>query len=204
MKTAIVMGFAPFGDYPENPAGMLAEWADKKYVAGHHIKGLVLSPRPFYYVGNALKALIERHEPSVILAFGMSSSVRGLRVETVSRNWVDHPKYCEDWERNRLIDDKRPKDHEFAMDLHFLDFKIDGIPFEIEPSRDAGSFCCNALMYRMECLFEETIRVPFLFVHVPCTEKALLSKQGSESLARIEMSQLQKALLIMLGHYTDL
>ena len=59
-------------------------------------------------------------------------------------------------------------------DLKAASFRLSAMGMSFETSQDAGRFCCNALMFRvLRALEEKSQTIPFLFVHIPCTEEAI-------------------------------
>ena len=93
MRKVIVTGFEPFGDYEFNPTQDSAEYFDGREIGEFEVKGLVL---PCVYRGafDILKETIEEIDPVTIVSTGLSSSVQGIRVETVGRN-IMHSKYAD-------------------------------------------------------------------------------------------------------------
>lgn len=184
MKTAILTGFQPYGSYVINPTEVLARSLEGKVLVGHTIHSLVfpttvLSPTPVKDYGKEIIEKASLVNASVIICLGMSSEVRGVRVETQCMNWVENDKYCTSFENRKPVFSDipsraiRPIPLE-RWDLTTLASRLSVIGINFETSEDAGKYCCNALIFKvLRALNEKHQRIPFLFAHIPCTEDAI-------------------------------
>lgn len=181
MKKILITGFERFGPYAENTSGSLAGRFPRLPSLDFHY--LVIPPRIFSAgaeeFGEQLVAKALAIKADAIISLGMSSSVDGLRIESRAVNWSES-KYCLPTEQKRKVDPFLPAEHRLAVDLERWDLEEAFFalgryeqPFENKVSTDAGTFCCNALMFRtLFALENRHCNIPYLFINVPCTKKA--------------------------------
>jgi pyrrolidone-carboxylate peptidase len=183
MKKIIVTGFPPFGDYQENSSSILVSEFPKL----HTFEVEFISAPISLFSSEAInfghlvinQALNTKAE--AIISLGMSSSVRGIRIESMATNWAENDKYCLESENKRKLDDKFASDFSFLVNLKlwqipeiFINLQDLDIPYERRISTDAGNFCCNAVMFRILAAMEKyDCRIPYLFAHIPCTAEAV-------------------------------
>lgn len=213
MRTAIVTGLGVFGDYAVNPTEILARKLAGEVVAGHKIHSMVFPTTIFpsgesVDVGTRIVTEAISADASVIISFGITSVAKGVRVETMCTNWVES-KYCSPHENGRPLSDARTHQEKLRMPLASWD--LDGlsiwlgradIPFEL--SEDAGMYCCNALMYRvLLSLSDRMVRIPFIFVHLPCTEESVVTLPDFDRANKVLFRQgtFEAVLEILLGAY---
>lgn len=213
-KIVFLTGFTVFGDYAENPTEKLALALRGKILAAHRIESFIFSPRifkiPEVYAGELLVDLAYDAKAVVIVSFGLASEVKGLRVESYATNWAENEKYCLPDENRRVIDREMKPKAKLHIDLSrwdigkmFLKFEQAGIPYESIISRDAGNFCCNALIYRVLTIMKwRKFFLPFLFIHVPCTKAAITNMPDfDKSKILVTEEQLLRAVEIILTCY---
>lgn len=184
MNIAIVTGFEVFGNYAVNPTEIVARYLDGGVLAGHRIHSMVfpttvLVPHGTVDYGRKIVEACLALNASVIISLGMASEAKGVRFERRCRNWVGG-KYCTPLENGKPVSSTHPLNEGLLMPLQLWNFaeswerfSMAKIPFEA--SDDAGTYCCNALMYRtLRAMQELKVEIPFAFVHVPCTEEAIV------------------------------
>lgn len=213
MKKAVITGFECFGNYNMNPTERLMREIGGKIISSHRIQALVFPVGPLVGekavdYGRRIILSAGRVEASVIIALGIASQVKGVRIEGRCSNWVENDKYCDQFEnRKTFIQYDLPKMERFTpfgrwnMPKMFEEFSKAKIPFEREISRDPGTFCCNALMYRMLRRMSETpFSIPFIMAHVPCTKDAVKNISNFNGVL-ITQKQLKKVVEILLKSY---
>ena len=191
MKTILITGFKPFGDYKANSS---EQYIRKTSIIGEHdAHTLVFNTNVF----------------SNHLSSGMSSEVRGLRIEKIAYNWCDG-KYCAKSEMRRPLnqndsahEQKSNNFEQWDFQSMFDKFKSLNIKFENQISTFPGNYCCNALMYRtLEAMELNLLKIPYLFLHIPCSSEAV---EGLENFDfrkdLITMEELRKIMIVISESY---
>ncbi len=200
MKAAILTGFEVFGKYAVNPTEILARSLAGEVVSGHLIRSMVfpttvLVPHGARDAGTLIVDEAFLVDASVIISLGIDSGARGVRIERTCINWVENAKYCTQYENQKPLSDAHDPKERLPMPLQSWDFAglserlaLAGIP--LETSEDAGSYCCNALMYRTRRSMKEcSLEIPFIFVHVPCTEEAVADMPDFDRASKVLFHQ---------------
>jgi pyroglutamyl-peptidase len=88
-KKVIFTGFLPFGGYQFNPTEDLVRYFNS-YVTIPQIEimGLVL-PCTYFGAFEKLSKIIDKEKPDAIISMGLSSCVKGIRIETTFRNLMN-------------------------------------------------------------------------------------------------------------------
>jgi pyroglutamyl-peptidase len=184
--TILVTGYEPFGDHDRNPSGALARDVDGDRVAGHDVVGRVL-PVEFDAVGDELAALVDAHDPAVLLSTGLAAGRAALSVERVGVNVADAvttPDNADEQPHETPIDPDGPTAYFSTLPVGpAVDAMLDaGVPARL--SNTAGTHCCNNALYRGRALMDERGReTPVGFVHLPCTPAGAAAK-GRDGEAR--------------------
>ncbi len=162
--TLLVTGFGPFPGMPRNPSAMVVS-ALARHRAAFGRKHIVLSTRILPVLYDLVAAFSPAPAPDVIVHIGVAGRRRELSIETVAHNrrsarhpdasgrapWPIRPgpvarhTIRAEWDARNL-----------AMALRRA-----GVP--ASPSRDAGAYVCNALLYRSL----DSKLAPALFIHIP-------------------------------------
>jgi len=181
MKNILITGFRSFGKYKAN--------STEQFLKSHSVLGdlylhsFIFSASTFandaedfgfevVKTARALKAV-------AIISLGMASDVKGLRIETRAINW-SAGKYCLDFEKERKLnplypgwDTKEVNLKHWDIDFMFKNLTDLNIKFEKEMSDKAGTYCCNALMYRILTALGSASDIPYIFLHIPCSAEAV-------------------------------
>ena len=215
MKNALITGSETFGNYMTNPTKWLALSSDGKTIAGHKIRSLVF-PTPMLLpdgVENPGETIIRETkaiDADVILSFGLASEAKGFRVERSATNWMFNEKYALPYENNLPIDSSRPQKETIQINLSQWDiegmrtrFAEAGIPLNPDISDDPGQYTCNSWIYRtLNAMEENSLSIPYLFVHMSCTEDAIeLMPDFDRSKLLITREDMTKALELLLQSY---
>ena len=186
----LLTGFEPFGKASSNPSGEIV-----KQISGDNIVTAIL---PVAYAKSAerLLALIEEHNPDVVICLGQAEGRTEITPERVAIN----------------LDDARLADNEGVLrsgikiidggpDAYFSTLpvkeiveaiKAKGVPAAV--SLSAGTFLCNHVFYVAQNKFAGT-NVRSGFVHVP-----LMDSQSPEfpGLPTMPLDQMVTAVRVML------
>ncbi len=174
MEQIIITGFGPFGPYKYNPTQDMVKYFSAKTVAGYSIKSIVLPTE--YFAFRRLRVQIEKVRPVAIISTGLSSSVKGLRIETTGRN-IMNGKYPD-------VNGLSPRNAKISQTgREFVAINTDAVRYAnllhendiaVEISADAESYTCNALIYETgKYLKENSLDIKQFFLHTPWTDKYL-------------------------------
>jgi pyroglutamyl-peptidase len=171
MTTILVTGFGPFPGAPFNPTGPLV--ARLARLRRPVLAGVTIVPHVFRTgyadVDRDLPQLIARHQPDVLLMFGLANRARALRIETRARNALALlPDAGGASLRRGAIGAGQPAALLLPAPGRHLLAAVRGTGVTAALSRDAGRYLCNYLCWRAS---EAAVRKggPRLaaFVHVP-------------------------------------
>lgn len=165
--TLLCTGYEPFGDHESNPSKQVAQALDGETVAGHEVVGAVL-PVDFERVADELAALVDEHDPDVVVATGLAGGRSTVSVERVGINVDDAVTVPDNAEQSPhatpIVAD--------GADAHLATIPVvesveallaAGVPARV--SNSAGTHCCNHALYSLL----ENHDVPAGFVHLPYT-----------------------------------
>ena len=171
MATALVLGFGPFPGAPDNPSAELARAVARRRrpaLGGIRLISAVI-PTTYAAVADDLPALVRRHDPDVVLLFGLAMRAEYVRIESRAVNAAStvHP----DAARSNLT-------RRELMRGGLAELRVRARPRDLlaairpmvaaRPSRDAGRYICNAALYSSLEAARRTGRPKKIaFVHIP-------------------------------------
>lgn len=180
----LMTGFDPFGGEKLNPAFEAVKLLPDVIEGAEIIKQEI--PTVFTKCGVVLKAAIEEHQPDVILCVGQAGGRSSISVEKVAINLAEA----------RIPDNEKQQPRGMALEAdgataYFSSLPIkaivkavraQGIPSNI--SYTAGTFVCNAIMYRLLYMIERDYRnLRGGFIHVPFDTAQVTEKpEGTPSM----------------------
>ena len=190
MTKVLLTGFEPFGKATLNPSGEIV-----KQISGDNIVTAIL-PVAYAQSAEALLALIEQHNPDVVISLGQAEGRTHVSPERIAINLDDA----------RLADNEGvirndvpivvggPVAYESTLPIKEIVKAINdaGVPAAV--SLSAGAFLCNHVFYVAQDHFKDT-KVRSGFVHVP-----LMDEQAGEfpGLPTMPLDQMVKAVRTML------
>ena len=190
MTKVLLTGFEPFGKATLNPSGEIV-----KQISGDNIVTAIL-PVAYAQSAEALLALIEQHNPDVVISLGQAEGRTHVSLERIAINLDDA----------RLADNEGvirndvpivvggPVAYESTLPIKEIVKAINdaGVPAAV--SLSAGAFLCNHVFYVAQDHFKGT-KVRSGFVHVP-----LMDEQAGEfpGLPTMPLDQMVKAVRAML------
>ena len=190
MTKVLLTGFEPFGKATLNPSGEIV-----KQISGDNIVTAIL-PVAYAQSAEALLALIEQHNPDVVISLGQAEGRTQITPERIAIN-LDDARLADNEGVTRideLILVGGPVAYESTLPIKAFVKAINdsGIPAAV--SLSAGAFMCNHIFYVMQNKFAET-SVRSGFVHVP-----LMDEQAGEfpGLPTMPLDQMVKAVRAML------
>ncbi len=173
MHNVILTGFEPFGPYEFNPTQDIVRHFDGREIASHTVIGKILRCT-YKESSEILKKLINETQPTAILSTGLSSSVKGVRIETVGKN-IMNGKYpdADGWDPSGVPLVEGADELVFAQSdgerLHAL-LKEKRILTQL--STDADGFICNALLFQTANFIQQSrSKMRSAFIHIPWTDR---------------------------------
>ena len=196
---ALITGFEPFGEHPENSSWVVAE-----QVATYGVKDVEIAleqmPVSFRRAGKALREAVEKHSPDVVIMLGQAGSSDSVRLERVALNLMDSAMGDNDGYKpgeepiysgeNNALFTTLPIKRLLAAIV------ADGIPAKISTS--AGVYVCNRLYY-------EALRMcrcgamQALFIHLPLYEEQTTTNSEAR---RMPMADMVKAIEKIINEVT--
>jgi len=181
----LVTGFEGYGGRAQNPSQAIVQALDGTTIKGHSIQAEVL-PVDYQALKQAAVTLLDKHQPKIVIAFGLWPGEATIRLERIGKNCADFeiPDNTGQMRSERV----RPE----GFDAHFTTLPIHsirdrllaaGIPARLSGS--AGTFLCNVLTYSLlaHC-HEQQLDTRCGFIHVP-----YLPAQAAEMLANLIQAQ---------------
>ncbi|HET9147267.1 MAG TPA: pyroglutamyl-peptidase I [Acetobacteraceae bacterium] len=179
----LITGFEPFGGDSVNPSAELVWALNAAPPPGIDLAAAIL-PCAFAVLPGALEAAVARHEPDILLGFGLATGRPGLSVERIAINIIDAR--IPDNEGAQPLDEPVIKGGPAAyfstipIKSIFARLNDAGIPAAV--SQTAGTFVCNAMMYRALHLADRHPPLRAGFIHVPCLPSMPEAQAGAPSL----------------------
>jgi pyroglutamyl-peptidase len=151
MTTALVIGFDRFPGAPRNPSGQLVHAIARRRrpaLADVNVVPAVLTTS-YSAVANELPALIKRHDPDVVLFFGLASRADAVRIESRAVNAASavHPDAARAKLPGSQIIRGAPLVLSVPAPLARLTAAVRGAGVSARYSRDAGRYICNAALF---------------------------------------------------------
>lgn len=168
MKTLLITGFEPFGDDAVNPSGLVAQALDGQVIDDVRVVATQL-PCVFAEALPSLRAALDRHAPTWVLALGLAGSRSAISVERVAVNLIDA----------RIPDNAgaQPVDEPVLAGgaaAYFTGLPAKAIVADLrqaghaaELSHSAGSFVCNQVFYGLMQALAARPGVVGGFIHLP-------------------------------------
>ena len=190
MTKVLLTGFEPFGTATSNPSGEIV-----KQISGDNIVTAIL-PVAYAQSAERLLALIEQHNPDVVVCLGQAEGRTQITPEKVAINLDDArlPDNAGVKRSDVKILDDGPNAYFTSLPIkEMVDAaKAAGVPASV--SLSAGAFLCNHVFYVAQNKFAGA-KVRSGFVHVP-----LMDSQAPEfpGLPTMPLDQMVKAVRAML------
>jgi len=203
MKKIILTGFKPFGNYPFNPT----EESTKYFIScvtipQIEIIGLVL-PCTYFGAFKILSEVMDKEKPDAIISTGLSSSVKGIRIETAFRNLMSG-KYPDSTGYSpvelKINEEKNAREFLSPQANHlFLANKLHLENIPVEMSANADTFICNSLGYlTTEKILNNNLPIRNMFMHIPFTDNYKDRINMDSSKFFLEKEKLHQAIKLMI------
>src|SRR5688572_13370135 len=169
MKTVLLTGFEPFGGDALNPSGEIARRLDGAVIAGHHVQGAIL-PCVFGKSATALKGLMRRHRPSMVICLGLANGRSEITPERVAIN-VDDARIPDNAGRqpvDRAVVKGGPTAYWSTLPIKAIVAALRRNRIPASVSQTAGTFVCNHVFYAlMHELARKRGAIRGGFIHIP-------------------------------------
>ena len=190
MTKVLITGFEPFGKATLNPSGEIV-----KRISGDNIITAIL-PVAYAQSAEALLALIEQHNPDVVISLGQAEGRTQITPERIAIN-LDDARLADNEGVSRIdepILEDGPVAYESTLPIKEFVSAITAAGIPAAVSLSAGAFLCNHIFYVAQNRLKGT-KVRSGFVHVP-----LMDEQAAEfpGLPTMPLDQMVKAVRTML------
>jgi pyroglutamyl-peptidase len=190
MTKVLLTGFEPFGKATLNPSGEIV-----KQISGDNIVTAIL-PVAYAQSGEALLALIEQHNPDVVISLGQAEGRTQITPERIAIN-LDDARLADNEGVSRIdvpILEDGPVAYESTLPIKEFVSAITAAGIPAAVSLSAGAFLCNHIFYVAQNRLKGT-KVRSGFIHVP-----LMDEQAGEfpGLPTMQFDQMVKAVRAML------
>lgn len=113
MEKILITGFEVFGAYKENITQSFSK--EIFHLSGYFPEYIIFPVRIFSdgsaNYGKQIISKAQEVNAKAIISLGMASDVKGARIESIAKNWVENEKYCIPSEQRRLIDENLSANH---------------------------------------------------------------------------------------------
>lgn len=181
----LLTGYEPFLDFARNPSLEACRRLEGKTINGFSI---IVEELPMRYkeIQGIIRNLIDKHQPSAIIATGVSSMAPDICVERVAINigsTDDGPNFGYDT-LDQILNPDGPAAYWSRLPIREIVEAINSVGIPAQLSNSAGTQGCNLVFYHiMDYLHEKRLNLPAGFIHVPrLPENALGSRNPSMSL----------------------
>jgi pyroglutamyl-peptidase len=179
-KAALITGFEPFGGYATNPSADVARALDGRRVAGVPVVGRVL-PVDMAALDRALAAVLRAVDPAAVILLGLAPGEAVIRLERVALNLADFsiPDNAGVRARDLTLDPRAGAALWSRLPLRAIRSNLlaAGIPARL--SETAGTYLCNAVMYRALAKLPRRVRCGF--IHLPLSPAEVAARLDSDS-----------------------
>ncbi len=194
-RPTLVTGFERFDPWPFNPSEQIIRHlaANAPAAARGELICAVL-PTEYQLAGQRLAALIEQHDPAIVLSLGLSGSRDRVCLERFALN-IDDVKKPDNANRVRQgepIDPDGPAALKTNVELPSILAELQAHDIDAEISNHAGTYVCNHVFYQgLRAVAARGNRAGCLFVHIPLPHDGLPAEQ--QAAYRWELRQLIQA-----------
>ena len=182
----LLTGFDAFGGASLNPSWLVVKALHGRQIAGHRVVSAQL-PTVFDESLHRLQALLNQHQPALVVCLGQAGGRRAISLERVAINVNDAP--LADNTGAQPVDTPvvpgAPAAYLTSLPIKAMLAALQRAGVAAEVSQTAGTFVCNHVFFG---LMHALATQPLLrharggFVHVP-----YLPEQGAPSMAQDEM-----------------
>jgi pyroglutamyl-peptidase len=167
----LLTGFGPFPGVRKNVSGFLVKWfAVRARMAMPHVRIVAaVLPTEWARAPSELTELYIRHDPRLVLHFGVAANMRGFRIETEARNSCRmSPDAIGALPPLALISAAGADTLPVTFGAKSIAQRLDERGYHATLSDDAGGYLCNAVLYHSLAEAERRGgRCKVGFIHIP-------------------------------------
>lgn len=180
-RTVLLTAFEPFGGETANASRLALEAVDPSAVSGRVRTGVL--PVVFEDAVVALKRLLRRHRPDVVICCGQAGGRSAITVERVAINVDDAriPDNAGAQPIDRPIAARGPAAYFSSLPIKAIvaALRDEGLPAEV--SQTAGTFVCNHVFYGLMRTLSRRRGVRGGFIHVPYLPEQALGAADADA-----------------------
>ena len=196
MLKALLAGFEPYWDYPENSSWAVAE---KVTACGMLDVDIVAEQMPvsFERVATAIRNAVEKHRPDLIIMLGQSGGSDRVKLERVALNMMDSKLADNDGviPNEEPINPNTPTALFTNMPIKSLRTAIEEQGVAVKISNSCGLYVCNRLYYEALLLCQEQPQIRAIFVHLPFYEGQPSAKLGKPTMPLDDMTRAMQTII---------
>lgn len=167
----LLTGFGPFPSVADNAsARLVSELAPRAEARFPQFKiALEILPTEWTAAPDRLRKLFERHEPDVVLSFGVAQDAAGFRLESRAANACRPALDAAGlFPTNPFIRAEGPAHIAGSASIDAIAARLEARGYPVSISDDAGSYLCNAAYYEaLSAAADCGSGAQIVFVHVP-------------------------------------
>ncbi|MGQ0663420.1 MAG: pyroglutamyl-peptidase I family protein [Pseudomonadota bacterium] len=207
-RAALVTGFEPFALDALNPSGEIARRLDGSRIAGWPVVGRIL-PVSLEKLDRSIAGILAEIEPVAVIALGLAAGETAIRLERVAVNLADFEIADNSGLKlaDRVLDAAAAPAIGARLPLRAIQSALLGHAIPARLSSSAGTYLCNAAMFRWLAAIPAT--VPCGFIHLPYARSqvaatiakgsGVASEAGGPAPASMELSTMRRAIKIALA-----
>ena len=167
----LLTSFEPFSVYTEN-----SSWEVASQVATRGVEGVDIAleqlPVSFTRAAVALRELVARHQPDILVMLGQSAASDCVRLERVALNLMDSKNGDSDGytPNEEVINSAAPLALMTTLPIKQLRSAIESQGIAVKISNSCGLYVCNRLYYEALLICQEQKALQAIFVHLPLYE----------------------------------
>lgn len=197
----LISGFGPFAEEEINPTALIVHSLERKELRipdGLLVEQVIL-PVTFAESFIVFEKKINEFNPDIVIAFGVASNRSTIDLEMTAVNRINtfRPDNNGLTPRNELISPLGSDVYISTLPLQGLEQALKDAKIPVNISRDAGTYVCNFVFYKLMESNQDTLR-DCGFIHVPQLPEN--AKAGTKGLS---FDDLIKAVEKILEHLND-
>ena len=181
----LITGFTPFGGETVNPSWLVASQFDGREMLGARIHAREL-PTVFGRAETQLSYALRKLRPGIVLMLGEAGNRSRISIERVAINLADARIADNDGKkpRDQVLVKNGPAAYFSTLPVRELHEALQAAEIPSECSLSAGSFVCNAVMYRaLHLLAEREAPARAGFIHLPYLPEQAVNHRHAPSMA---------------------
>lgn len=169
MKKILLTGYEPFLDFERNPSIEACRVIEDNTYNGYKV---IVEELPMKYkeIRNLVEHIIDEHQPSAVIATGVSSMAPDICVERVAINIGSAdggPNFGFD-KLDQVLNPDGPAAYWSTLPIRDIVDEINAVGIPARISNSAGTQGCNLVFYHLlDYINSKNLETPAGFIHVP-------------------------------------